>query len=216
MGKHAQLRLYACALLAAAAVAAHAGDGKGKGTKASKAAVRKQAAGRQYGEKLILGGRKGDLRDLKKANPPNIAKGCYPKPLVRIDASSLKTPREHFTRASRFFKVKADSDYTLLFEVQGEGEGYVSAGVRWKSPDAPPGLVDKEEFMTVLKVPRKWTERSFTFTSDPDPKSANMQVLLKAHGSVKASFRNVRLVEGWWAETKWRFKRPYGPGERKW
>ena len=174
------------------------------------------ASANAYGRELILGGRKGTLRDLHKKNPPNIAKGCFAEPVVEIDASSLSTVRQHYTRASKFFKVKPDSDYTLVFEVKGEGDGYVSGGVRWKSPDAPPGLVDKDEFMTVKKVPEKWTVGACTFTSDPDPKSANMQILLKAYGAVKVSFRNVRLVEGWWADTKWRFKRPYTPGARKW
>ena len=168
-----------------------------------------------YEETFFLGGRKGTLADLRKANPPNVAKAAFPKPVVAMDASKLSL-KEHFTRASRVFKVKPNTDYTFLFEVKAEGDGYVSAGVRWKMPDAPPGLVDKEEFVSVLKAPRPWTLRSFTFTSDPDKKATNAQVLLKAYGGVKASFRNVRLVEGWYADNKVRFRRPFKGGERKW
>lgn len=199
-----------CALLAfgGAALAQEGGPGKAGESSA--------ASGSAYGRELILGGRKGTLSDLHKRNPPNVAKGCFPKPVVEIDASSLSTVRRHYTRASRFFEVKLDSDYTLVFEVKGEGDGYVSGGVRWRAPDAPPGLVDKDEFMTVMKVPEKWTVASCTFTSDPDPKCVNMQILLKAYGAVNVSFRNVRVVEGWWADTKWRFKRPYTPGARSW
>lgn len=169
----------------------------------------------RYEDKFFLAGRRGTLADLKKANPPNVAKAAFVKPVVTIDASKLPL-KERFTRPSRFFKVKPNTDYTFLFEVKAEGDGYVSAGVRWKMPDAPPGLVDKEEFVSVLKAPRPWTLRSFTFTSDPDKKATNAQVLLKAYGGVKASFRNVRLVEGWYADNKVRFRRPFKGGERKW
>lgn len=181
----------------------------------SKAVRRQSKEKRPYGEKLILGGRRGTLTDLAKANPPNLARGAFPKATVEIDAASLGY-KQHITRASKAFAVKPDSPYTLVCEVKGEGDGYASAGVRWDAPDAPPGLVDKDRFATVFKTPAKWTVKSFTFTSDPDPKAARLQVLLKAYGRSKVAFRKVRVVEGWYADLKHRFKRPLRPGGRSW
>jgi len=172
--------------------------------------------GKAYGRAWLLGGRDGTLRDSGKADLRNLAEGCFQKAVVQIDASSLASVRQHFTRTSRFVKVQPDSRYTLIVEVKGKGDGYASAGVRWAHPDAPPGLVDKDEFLTVVKPSGKWTAHSFTFASDPDSKASSVQILLKAHGPVTASFRKVRLVPGWWADTRWRFKRPYKPGARPW
>ena len=168
-----------------------------------------------YNEQLLLGGRKGTLADLRKHNPPNLAKDAFAKAAVTIDASRLSY-KEHFTRRSRALMIKPGTDYTLVCEVKGVGDGYLSVGIRWNVPKAPPGLVDKDEFMTVLKAPEKWTIRSFTFTSDPDKNVTRARILLKAYGGVKGSFRNVRLVQGWYGDLRMRFKRPFKPGARKW
>jgi len=168
-----------------------------------------------YGRQRLLGGRKGTLKDLAEAGPPNLAQDAFASKVVHIDAAPLVT-REHFTRRSKPFAIKPDTDYTFLVEVKGEGTGYVSAGVRWDMPQAPPGLKDKDEFATVLRAPESWTTRSFTFTSDPDKRVTRAVVLLKAYGGVKASFRNVRIVEGWYAPLRPRFKRPFKAGERSW
>lgn len=181
----------------------------------SKAVRRQNKEARPYGEKLILGGRRGTLKDLAKTNAPDLARGAFPKATVEIDAVTLGY-KQHITQASKPFAVKPDSPYTLVCEVKGEGDGYASAGVRWDAPDAPPGLVDKDRFATVFKVPAEWTVKSFTFTSDPDPKAARLQVLLKAYGRTKVAFRRVRVVEGWYADLKHRFNRPLRPGARSW
>ena len=168
-----------------------------------------------YSKQCLLGGRRGTLADRHRANPPNLAKGVFPAEVITLDAMPLNY-KEHFTRSSRPFKLKPEADYTLLFEVKGEGDGYVSVGIRWNMPQAPPGLVDKEVFVTVLKAPTVWTRKSFTFTSDPDKRATNAHILLKAYGGAKVSFRNIRVVEGWYADLRMRFKRPFKPGARKW
>ena len=189
----------------------------GVGLLAGAAEEAKRSPGEEdpYGRELILGGREGTLRDLVKKNPPNIAKGCLGGEPIEIDAASLGY-KEHITRYSKFFRVRPDANYTLVFEVKGEGEGYVSGGVRWKHPDAPPGLVDKDDFLTVLKVPGEWTQKAVTFTSDPSPKAGDLQILLKAYGGVRASFRRVRLIEGCYFDHRWSLKRPCKPGARTW
>ena len=181
----------------------------------SKAMQRQNKEKRPFGEKLLLGGRRGTLRDLAKVKAPNIAQGAFAKAVVEIDARPLSY-KEHITRPSKRFAAKPDAPYTLVCEVKGEGDGYASAGVRWDAPGAPPGLADKDRFATVFKVPAEWTVKSFTFTSDPDKKAANLQILLKAYGRSKVAFRKVRVVEGWYAELKHRFKRPLRAGARPW
>jgi len=197
-------------LLAAAAAGAEAGGGE-------HAQVRGAAdPGSEYGVTLILGGRRGTLADLARAAPPNLAAGSFAAEVIEADASGLDAA-EHVTRPSQHFAVKPDCNYTLLFEVKGANGGYVSGGVRWQAPDAPPGLVDKDEFMTVLRTPEQWTLASVTFTADPAPEAAaRFQVLLKAYAGAKAAFRNVRVVEGWYADHKWSFQRPFKTGARTW
>ena len=206
----------ACAVLALSPAGAADKKAPGKALNGfSKAVQRQNKEDRPYGEKLILGGCRGTMKDMARKNPPNIAQGALPKPTIEIDARSLNY-KEHITRPSKRFAVRPDAPYTLVCEVKGEGDGYASAGVRWDAPQAPPGLVDKDRFATVFRVPAKWTVKSFTFTSDPDKKSANLQILLKAYGRSKVAFRKVRVVEGWYRGLKHRFKRPFRAGARSW
>lgn len=167
-----------------------------------------------YGRQLLLGGRQGTLADLRRSSPPNLARDAFPAP-QSLDASTLSF-KEHLTRASKRIPLKPESDYTLVVEVRAEGEGCLSVGLRWDLPDSPPGLNDQDIFLAIQRAPSDWTEKTFTFTTDPDPKGADVQVLLKAFGGAKATFRNLRIVEGWYADTPTSFKRPYRAEERKW
>lgn len=177
--------------------------------------ARHSARADDYGRSLLLGGRQGTLADLKRSGLPNLAQGSLGGEEIRVDALAL-AGREHFTRLSKSFRLGAGKDYTFVVEAKAGGEGYVSAGIRRRAPDAPPGLVDDDEFVTVIKAPCDWVERSFTFSTPQDSGAAETQVLLKAFGGATAVFRNARVVEGWYADTPVRFQRPWRAGERKW
>lgn len=167
-----------------------------------------------YGRRLLMGGRQGTLADMRRLPLPDLAQGVIAAE-TQLDAAAL-AGKEHVTRASKAFRLDAGKDYTFVVEIKAGGEGYVSAGIRQRLPEAPPGLVDDDWLVTVVKAPSEWVERSFTFSTPQDSATAQTQVLLKAYGGAKAAFRNGRIVAGWYADTPVRFQRPWRPGERKW
>ena len=146
----------------------------------------------------LAAGKAGDLKDFAKLDESkNLAKGCFDKPVVEMDASKLEKTN-HYSKYSRWFSLKPAGNYTLGVVYRSSGPSLISAGVKWEVKGQPMGLVDREDHYACWPAAADWTLRTLTFTSDPE--YTKTQIILKAYGGMKVELKEVKLVEGWYTD----------------
>lgn len=153
-----------------------------------------------FGSALVTaaGEKAGTLKDLAKlAKDKNLAAGCFDKAEISIDASKLEKTN-HYSKYSKWFDLKPKGSYTLAVVYRAGGPSLVSAGVKWRVAGQPMGLVDREDHYACWPEAADWTLKTLTFTADPE--YVKTQIILKAYGGMKAEFKAIKLVEGWYAD----------------
>ena len=144
------------------------------------------------------GGKAGTLQDFAKLDKSkNLAAACFDKAEITVDASKLEKTN-HYSKYSKWLDLKPNGNYTLGVVYRAAGPTLVSAGVKWQVAGQPLGLVDREDHYACWPEAADWTLKTLTFTADPE--YAKTQIVLKAYGGMKAEFKAVRLVEGWYTD----------------